>query len=693
MQKFDIIVPSDIRYISEWQNYRLENYPYPHILNKVITGCGYTEYCITNNQNLVLCSPRKLLLTNKMRQHSGELNVMYARNDFDIIVDYEKDLSVAKSEINSVINTMSADHNAEAAKKILELKNKIRNHCDLCQHYHEPFKILVTYDSFRHVKEVLQELGLLQDTQVVIDEFQSILIDARFKSSNELELLHNLKDLNKVCFVSATPMLDKYLDQIDEFKNLPYFQFDWKTQDPGRVKKPVITVKLVKRSLSEELKKIIIQYRSGKFDRKIYVDLSGKSCEIFSREAVFFFNSVADICSAIKKNKLLPNETNILCADTSDNEKKVKEAFNKVIKELFPDDKSKKLTKADKAIGTIPVKGEPHKMFTFCTRTVYLGADFYSTCARTFVFSDSNIDCLAVDISMDLEQILGRQRLDENPWKNTANLYIKTTKKKYTRAEFDERLKQKIDKSNYLLDAFSDIQGNDRKNAVAETYERDAAATNYKYNYVAVNNHAGLGKVPVFNNIVYVAEIRAFEIQQQDYKDRFTVFNAINNTGLTNTEITDVDECINQFNSNTQFIDKMKCIEAFEKELDPGDFYLFLKELPEKIKDYVNLIGLKKIKALKYCEADLEREWSRRVNNCSIDDELKEKIYSSFEVGKRYTKAFIKEELEKIYEEIGYKATPKAIELEKYFKTKYILLTNKETGKRDAGFEILEKLD
>ena len=72
---------------------------------------------------------------------------------------------------------------------------------------------------------------------------------------------------------------------------------------------------------------------------------------------------------------------------------------------------------------------------------------------------------------------------------------------------------------------------------------------------------------------------------------------------------------------------------------------------------------------------------------------MKEKIYSSFEVGKRYTKAFIKEELEKIYEEIGYKATPKAIELEKYFKTKFILLTNKETGKRDAGFEILEKLD
>lgn len=66
-------------------------------------------------------------------------------------------------------------------------------------------------------------------------------------------------------------------------------------------------------------------------------------------------------------------------------------------------------------------------MFTFCTRTVYLGADFYSLCARSFIFSDSNSDCLAVDIAEDLPQILGRQRLQDNPWKNTANFYYRIT--------------------------------------------------------------------------------------------------------------------------------------------------------------------------------------------------------------------------------------------------------------------------
>lgn len=78
-------------------------------------------------------------------------------------------------------------------------------------------------------------------------------------------------------------------------------------------------------------------------------------------------------------------------------------------------------------IGKVPKRDVKPKMFTFCTRTVYLGADFYSLCARSFIFSDSNIDSLAVDISEDLPQILGRQRLFENPWSNSAVFYYRST--------------------------------------------------------------------------------------------------------------------------------------------------------------------------------------------------------------------------------------------------------------------------
>ena len=61
-------------------------------------------------------------------------------------------------------------------------------------------------------------------------------------------------------------------------------------------------------------------------------------------------------------------------------------------------------------IGTIPMKGEPHKMVTLCTSTAYAGCDFYSTCASTYVICSSNRACTSVDIGTELQQIAGRQR-------------------------------------------------------------------------------------------------------------------------------------------------------------------------------------------------------------------------------------------------------------------------------------------
>jgi hypothetical protein len=57
MEKHKIIVPKGIRYVGEinpetgkrvWEDYKLEDYDFKHILNKKLTGCGFTEYCIKN---------------------------------------------------------------------------------------------------------------------------------------------------------------------------------------------------------------------------------------------------------------------------------------------------------------------------------------------------------------------------------------------------------------------------------------------------------------------------------------------------------------------------------------------------------------------------------------------------------------------------------------------------------------------
>ena len=97
MEKHKIIVPKGVKFIGrDWMygegKYDLKDYPFPHIVNKVLTGCGYTEYCLMNDQDLVLISPRKFLLENKISQHLMDPNIYYAENKTEVIVNYEKEV-------------------------------------------------------------------------------------------------------------------------------------------------------------------------------------------------------------------------------------------------------------------------------------------------------------------------------------------------------------------------------------------------------------------------------------------------------------------------------------------------------------------------------------------------------------------------------------------------------------------------
>ena len=685
MDKKKIIVPKEVRYISDWKEYKLEDYNFPHILNKVLTGCGFTEYCLRNNQSVILVSPRKFLLENKEDQHPGE--VYYVRNEVCQSIDYEINISEIKPRSSDkIINEDLSD--TEIKEGIFKLKEGIRNYCRECGY--KPKKILVTYDSFRHVKEVLTEMGIFNNFQVVIDEFQSIFIDSRFKSSTEMELLYHLRDVQRLCFVSATPMLDKYLDMLDEFKNLPYLELDWETENSNRIVHPKLDIKFTKRTLNEEVIRVIQSYLKGNFESRLDSKTGGL---IESREATLFMNSVAGICQAIRSNRLHTSQCNILCARTKENEKAVRAAFNEVLRRETEElEKHPKVPKDYEVIGKIPKRGEKHKMFTFCTRTVYLGADFYSTNSRTFIFSDSNIDCLSVDIGMDLEQILGRQRLENNPWKNSANLYVKTTDSGhvFTQEELEKRLKDKIKETENLLSVYDNADIS-KRHSLANNFLKVACSYHYRDDYVAVNKHAGSDLKPEFNNLVLVSEIRAFEVQQIDYKDRFSVFAAVQEEGLGKYNDY-VKEAFDIFTNESKVSDKLKFLVKFTTET-PGitkeDINYFMSLVPEKYKEYYTLLGPDRIRANSYQESKIKQEWLKIHSGESINDNMILEIYNTFIPGNKYSKSSIKQKLKNIYETYSYSKTAKASDLEEYF----IIRTSqlKEGSKWVNGFEILGK--
>lgn len=163
---------------------------------------------------------------------------------------------------------------------------------------------------------------------------------------------------------------------------------------------------------------------------------------------------------------------------------------------------------------------------------------------------------IEVTIKADLPQILGRQRLEENPWKNRAELYIRFLSEgnKITAEDFKKRQKVKIEKTKSLLRSY-DVVLNEDKHNLAETYQYVAKSKNYKDDYVAVNTHDGKDLVPVFNNLVMVSEFRSFEIQQIDYPDRFRIINNLSSSGKYEFDpvMNEVDCFLNKFNSVSFF--------------------------------------------------------------------------------------------------------------------------------------------
>ena len=673
----DIIVPRGVRYISEMDSlFRFYKLPVKCIINKQLPGCGFTEYCLRGPENVILCSPRKMLLKNKKDQHGRDVYLVI--NELEKEVPIDKDLSKIDKSINRGDQFMEKLDEMVNGKNTVynRLMNEIKDYLNERKYLGDkPCKILVTYDSYRIVKDILTSLGIFQSFYTIIDEFQTILHDAKFKSDTELDFLYHLHQSHSALFVSATPMLEEYLNMLDEFDGLPYIDMNWGKEDPSRILKPALKV-LSMMSVGTKLPEIIQSYKSGNFESAIRM-INGYPTKIISDEAVFYVNSVNHIVSIIKKCDLQSEEVNILCSNTPDNLKKIQKRLGKKF-----------------VIGEVPLKGVKPKMFTFCTRTVYLGADFYSLCARSFIFSDSNIDSLAVDISEDLPQILGRQRLFENPWKNEATFYYRSTcdYRKVSQEEFNKEIERKKKATSDLLSAFSTAL-DDVKYNLAKKYQSDVKSNNYKNDYIAVNEHQGGTLVPALNNLVLVNEIRAFKIQQIDYKDRFTVFSTVHNTlspdDIVNRKISDF---LKEYQELGTFKAKLKllCEYSFNDQI----IGVVLDQIGEhdNIKSYYLALGPQKLRALGYDKYKIEKE----LGVVTFSQELLvNTIYSEFKVGDKLTLANIKSRLEYLYPSISYTATPKAKDLENYFEVKliYVTILDETTGKKKQtkGYELLKR--
>lgn len=332
-------------------------------MNKGIPNCGATTLALTDKHKSIVCSPRNNLLVNKHEQYKNTLLVIGGCRE---------------SEIKEYIRREKTP------------------------------KILVTYDSLPKVADCIADKS---DWRVVADEFQYLLSDSGFKSEVEHRFMVCLKQFGYVTYLSATPILDKYIEQISDFKGMPYYQMEWQ-----EVEKVKVIRERTPRPIDAAIE-IVRSYKQGAFPR---MEIDGIT--VYSRECVIFLNSVNNILNIIKQTGLSPDEVNIIVGNSADNDSQIRKLG------------------AGFANGRIPLKGERHKMFTFCTSTAFAGCDFYSTNATSFVISDSKRVNTAIDIATDLVQIAGRQRLAENPFRKHIVFVYNVSMLDKAEEEFEKEL-------------------------------------------------------------------------------------------------------------------------------------------------------------------------------------------------------------------------------------------------------------
>ena len=610
MKKEVIKIPANIKYLTEREKF-IEEFGKPFelpngILNKEIPGCGATTVALTDEHKTIICSPRNELLKNKHEQYPDTLLVIGG---------------VDTKEIEAYLQTAELP------------------------------KILVSYDS---VYKLIGCIKYKSDWRVVVDEFQCLLADSSFKSEIELHFLDNSRSFPYVTFLSATPILDKYLEQIDHFKDMNYYQLDWEEKDIVRVYR-----ERTKNPINAALE-IVRYYQNGNYP-SVYVN--GE--RIYSKECVIFLNSVNNIVNIIKQTELNPEEVNIIVGNSDDNDRQIArigEGFKR---------------------GRIPLKGETHKKFTFCTSTAYAGCDFYSTNAATFVISDCNRPNTAGDIATELVQIAGRQRLACNPFRQFLTFVYNVNAEEVELETFNEHLCRKV---NVTLDEIRDNNnaGEALRAKRIKDFRRIPDNVKYQDSYTMYDEQKGEF---VFNRLAYVNEQYCFDVQKFNYQNGVIVKKLLQDSSFDvseNQTYAVYQEQLKHLIKKEPFVDRMQayCEYRAKQGLIVNLAMSTLESKYPELRYYYEALGVDRIKALNYKEKKLLNE----IHIMKTKNKIRHELHGIIHIGDRILTTDIQQTLHDVYDRLGIDKSLKATDLNEFFEIHPVKIPT--ANGRKNGFEI-----
>jgi len=628
----EITMPKGYRYMSQNKDYLLRVLPLDNkfLLNKSIPGCGGTSMFLESDIPIVLISPRVQVLKEKHNyyNHNG-LQTFLFYTEFTNAKKREEEISKLMMDLNKYVSESST-----------------------------PPKILVTLDSASKVLDILENMRWQNKFLYVVDEFQCLMGDARFKGSIDMNFLIQIdKRVKRICYLSATPIPEQYLENIVQFKGISHYKLNW---DPEVLVEPIIREIQMKKAESPEkiCGNIITDYREkGFFARKLLPD----GTIAYSNEICIFLNDVKSITSIINTNGLTPKEVTILCSESRRS------------------DLPSGFVNGDLTINKYNPQNKP---FTFCTKASFEGVDFYSTNAITYIFIDGTKEWQTLDILLDIPQILGRQRLDVNPFKHDATIYYRTKPVVEDENEFWKKQGDMMIESQDILAEFqSDPQK--RKERTIQLYKDMRPDAKFRDNYIDLIND-GNGITLGINSLVQASTLNMWILRNHYYANSFQLLQTIQEGVQMNKRPDEIKE-FERLYYNIHHSKQFELYATFRLE-HPGlePFLIQNPFIKPEFHIWFDKLDFNKLKKLKFNEEEVERTYKELLQLNPIIEVCRKE----FNVGELYTKLSVKSKLQKIYNNfdlVGKNA--KATDLLEYCKVEERWYS--DGGKRNKGYVIV----
>ncbi|WP_191112920.1 DEAD/DEAH box helicase family protein [Acinetobacter lwoffii] len=550
------------------------------------------------------------------------------RNDVNyvVLVPYVN-LLTSKEADNCLIVDLTVIHGEKKGNKYI---------IDYLKKDSQPKKIICTFDSLPRLLDI-DEFDPKQ-FKLLVDEAHTLVNLGSFKASTCEFVLQNYHLFKSYVFLTATPTKRDYFP--DLIGHLPLCTIEW-----DNVKAVKFNLQRIDKGvgLNKALFGLCYDYLTGKTEGNAHI----------------FYNSVNEIIDVIKKIQEIKDKSGN-CVFSKDDIRVICADGNK-------DLMRKKLGKDWGKIGKIT---EPVAKINLYTASCFEGADIYDEDGQTYIIINGVRDSTKVDFHVLIPQIVGRIR--DSKRNEHINILVGNLPDaaKLTREQWIAHVTKSIQNST---DVLNDLITAKLTEASRSTLRKAALSDKYTFEDREGNLY--------ISDVALKAELQAYEALQATYVVREVQGAEIDATGYSATFrelLTDeskheafahVPTGIAKFlNDSTQcFTDTMK--EYCEARDTNNTFLSDLVDVKdESFKNYYDVLGHEKIKALRYRETDITHEYAQATAIDSKD--LKIKALLDYKPDDIITKADLKVRIQEVYKELGIEKLAKATHITEWYEVK-----------------------